>query len=246
MSDLERRLRDAMISAAEPPPAGLMEGVRRRHQRHLRRAAVGCVAAAAAIALAIVPVAHALRAGLPSGPATSGRPGPAPASGAGPTAAPGTVLAGCDNANVGQAASGNLPPNWRGRAAKASPLSFLNLGGHSNISGNRLTLYVTTVVITGLRPGTTVVVRVPPADRQYLRFLYGPGDSLNAGTAYTMGSGESGVTFVMCPLDGSPASSEPITDYYGGLLIEGARCVPVDVSPPGRARPTTISLGACH
>ena len=123
MSDLlERRLRDAMIWAAEPPPPGLIEGVRRRRQRHLRRATVSCVAVAAAIALAIVPVAHALRAGLPE------RPGHvrqararALALGAGPTAAPGTVLAGCDNANVGQAASGSLPPNWRGRAAQGQP-----------------------------------------------------------------------------------------------------------------------------
>jgi hypothetical protein len=234
-----------MNSAAEPPPAGLIAGVRRRHRRHLRRAAAGCVAAAAAIALSIAPVAHALQAGQPSGPATSGSAGPAPAA-AVPAAAPGTVLAGCDHANVGQAASGNLPPSWRGRAGNAGPLSFLNLGGHSNISGNKLTLYVSTVVLTGLRPGATVVVRVPAADRQYLRFLYGPGDSLNSGTVYTMGSGEPGVTFVMCPPDGSPASSEPITDYYGGLLIEGARCVPVDVSPPGRARPAEIRLGACH
>jgi len=257
MSDLERRLRHAMMAAVEQPPPGLMEGVRLRHRRHLRRAAAGCVAAVAAIALAITPVAHALRgASQPSGPAISGNPGPAPA-GAAPAAAPGTVLAGCSSANVGLVASGNLPPDWQQRAGKAGPLWFLDVGGHSDISGHsnisgngnaggKPVLYVTAVVITGVTPGSTVVVRVASAARPYLRFLYGPGDSLNAGTTYTMGSGESGVTFVMCPLDGSPASSEPITDYYGGLLVEGTRCVPVDVLPSGQAHPIRISLGACH
>lgn len=254
MTDFDDQMRAAMASADGPPPTGLMDGIRRRHRRHVRRAGVACLAVLAAIVIGIPPVTHALQLGSGQsrgGPASagqsagSGSPGSAQASGAAPAAAPGTVLDGCNRANVGQVASSNLPRNWRGAGKVAGPLRFLETGGSGN-AGGTLVLYVTAVVFTGVKPGFTVVVRVAPAGRKYLRFLYGPADSLNAGTTYTMTSGESGVTFVMCPLGGNPASAEPVTDYYGGWLVDGARCVPVDVSPPGRANPIRINLGVCH
>jgi hypothetical protein len=111
-------------------------------------------------------------------------------------------------------------------------------------------LYVVITVITGVRPGSAVVVRVAPAGRADLRFLFGPNDSLNPGTAYTMRSGEAGVTFAACPPGsgagaGAGAGSARYTDYYGGILVRGQRCVPVEVWPPGAARPITVRLGAC-
>jgi len=48
MSDLERRLRAAMIAAAEQPPAGLMQAIRRRHRRHIRRGGTAIATAATA------------------------------------------------------------------------------------------------------------------------------------------------------------------------------------------------------
>lgn len=254
MTDFDDQLRAAMASADEPPPAGLIDGIRRRHRPHISRASVACLAVLAAIVIGIPPVTHGLQsvsrqssrdsasAGQSAG---SSSPGPMQASGAAPAAAPGTVLAGCDRANVGQAASSNLPRYWRRAGTAAGPFRFLEPGGSGSV-GRKLVLHVTAVVITGVKPGSAVVVRVAPAGRQYLRFLYGPADSLDAGTTYTMASEESGVTFVMCPLDGNLASAEPITDYYGGWLVDGARCVPVDVFLPGRANPIRISLGACH
>ncbi len=252
MSDFERKVRDAIISAAEGPPPGLIEAVRRRHRRHVRRAVAGYVGAVAAIAIAIVPVLDSLHGGQRS--PSLARPGRSVSSAAptsGPSAAPGTVLAGCDKANVGQVASSNLAPDWRGAATKAGPLSFVDVGGHSTISGSKNTgqkavLYAMAAVITGVTPGATVVVRVAQAGQGHLRFLYGPADSLNAGTVYTMASGESGVTFVMCPQGGVASAAQPITDYYGGVLVDGARCVPVDVWPPQETKAIRINLGACH
>ncbi len=253
MSDFDDQLRAAMAAADGPPPVGLIDGIRRRHRRHARRTGLASVAIVAAIVAGIPPVAHVLWSGpgqssggsgaaaLPSRPGTST-----------PTAAAGTVLAGCDGANVGQVASGGLSRDWRNGAVEAGPVWFVNVGGHSKLNGRltgggngKPTLYVTAVVITGVPANSRIVVRVGQADRKYLRFLYGPADSLNAGIEYTMASGESGVTFLMCPLDGGPASAEPITDYYGGLLLDGTHCVPVEVWTPGRARPITINLGAC-
>ena len=101
------------------------------------------------------------------------------------------------------------------------------------------------VVITGVRPGSASVVRVAPAGRADLRFLFGPNDSLNPGTRYTMRSGEAGVTFFACQPGSGAGGTVPYTDYYGGMLVAGQRCVPVEVWPPGAARPVTVRLGAC-
>jgi hypothetical protein len=237
MTDLERRLRTALHAAAEQPPAGLMDAVLRRHRRHRVRVGASLVAVLAAAALAVPPVAGALRGGgqgnvlAPAGHGVR-QPGQSPRH---VVAAPGTVLEGCN----GSADAGNIGPVGRPGAA-GLPLRFLD-GGHSS---GRLRLYVAIAVLKDLRPGSVVIVRVPAPYRHDLRFLYGPGDSLNPGTRYTIRSGEAGVTFVACPA-GALQTSPRITNYYGGYLVRGARCVPVQVWAPGREHPATVRLGAC-
>jgi hypothetical protein len=234
MNDFERRLRDALRAASEQPPPGLMDAVMRRHKRHQFRLGASLVAVAAAVAVAVSPVTNALRSGSPGGPAGPRRPASSRVHPGRSLAAAGTVLSGCAAAN-----SGSVGADWRSRpgTAHAGPLWFLD-GGHSK---GRLRLYVAVVVLQGqLKPGSVVVVKVAPAGQRYLRFLYGPADSLSSAATYTMRSGESGVTFQAC------APMPPgITDYYGGFLIDGARCVPAQVWLPGRARPALIRLGAC-
>jgi hypothetical protein len=237
MGDLERRLRDALHSATEQPPSGLMEAVRRRHRRYQIRTGAGAAAVIAAIAIATPPIAVALHSG-----STGGRHGiePRAAQTSGPparsrvTAAPGTVLVGCrDLPNAGSIGHRNL------NGSRRMPLTFLP-GGHSS---GRIRLYVAIAVLKGVRPGFAVVLRVPPAYRGDLRFLYA--DSLAPGTKYTMHSGEAGVTFAACR-PGQETDPDPgVTDYYGGYLVLGARCVPVDVWAPGRPHPAVIRLGAC-
>ncbi|HUZ52061.1 MAG TPA: hypothetical protein VMU94_05985 [Streptosporangiaceae bacterium] len=181
-----------------------------------------------------------IRSATPSRPATPTRSasqsqGPGPQRR--PVAAAGTVLSGCGGANLGA-----LGRNWQALPyVKAGPLWFL-ADGHSS---GPVRLYVAVAVLDGLRPGSVVVARVAPAGRPYLRFLYGPSDSLNPGTRYTARSGEPGVTFVACPQSQQIVPSPRITDYYGGYLVKGARCVPVRVWVPGRAGPILIHLGSC-
>lgn len=239
MSDLERRLRDALHGASEQPPSGLMDAVRRRHRRFQIRAGVSAAAVIAAVAIASPAVAGAL---------SHHHAGPIPAAGRAshptahsshphPSAAPGTVLVGCgDLPNSGNIGSKAVP----GRSDGALPLSFLP-GGHSS---GRLRLYVAIAVLKGLHPGTQVVVRVPSAYRSDLRFLYA--DSLMPGTKYTMRSGEAGVTFVACSTSQETVPVPGVTDYYGAYLVRGARCVPVKVWTPGRTNPAVIRLGACQ
>jgi hypothetical protein len=240
MTDLERRLRAALHAAVEEPPPGLMEAVLRRHRRHRVRLGASLVAVLTAAAVAAPPVAGALRGGGVHGPAMTPAghhlraPGPAHRH---VTAAAGTVLDGCH----GSPNAGNIGRVGRLPGPAALPLHFLD-GGHSS---GPLRLYVAIAVLTELRPGSVAIVRVPAAYRRDLRFLYGPGDSLNPGTRYTMRSGEAGVTFEACRAAQQIVRSGTITDYYGGYLVRGARCVPVRVWVPGREHPVTIKLGAC-
>ena len=242
MTDLERELRAALRAATEPAPSGLLEAVMRRHRRHRIRMGASVLAVLAAAALAVPPVTSALRSEGTSGggrPAVSpgGRLSPGTAHHRRPVAAAGTVLSGCGGANLGA-----LGRHWQAEpSVKAGRLWFLD-GGHSS---GRVRLYVAIAVLDGFRPGSVVVVKAAPAARPYLRFLYGPSDSLSAGTRYTARSGEAGVTFVACSPSQQIVRSPRITDYYGGYLVRGARCVPALVWLPGRADPETIRLGAC-
>jgi hypothetical protein len=242
MSDLERRLRDAMKGAAEQPPSGLMEAVRRRHRRYQIRTGAGAAAVIAAVAIAAPPVAGALRSGDSGGHGhgpvaghTSHTIAPSPRPHA--SAAPGTALVGCGSGpNAGQL---SRLAHYRA-SGQPLPLRFLD-GGHSS---GRIRLYVAIAVLKGLRPGMAVVVTVPRADRGDLRFLYA--DSLTPGTRYTMHSGEAGVTFVACSPSQETFPSPGMTDYYGAYIVRGTRCVPVNVRIPAWRKAGVIRLGACQ
>lgn len=242
MSDFERRLRAALHGAAEPAPPGLLAAVMRRHRRHKLRVFAGALAVAAAVALAIPPVSAALR-----GPGRGAGPAPAtsPSRASRPAAAAGTVLAGCDWANIGE-----IGRHWRAGATQAAgPLWFID-GGHTP-GPSRTTpvrLYVAIAVLDGLTPGSAVVLKVAPGWRHDLRFLYGTGDEMTPHTQHLTrlaGHGELGVTFMACSPAQQIVPSRHYTDYYGGYLVRGSRCVPVHAWLPGRARPVTIRLGAC-
>src|SRR5690242_17457200 len=118
MDEVERRLRQAMREAMERPPAGLMDAIRRRHQRHLRRVVVGCAGLTATIALAIPAVVHGLQHDplRPSGPPGTHIVTPSPS----PSPAPGTALLTCDSQSSGQ-----LSADWRSGSLQVGPLWFV-------------------------------------------------------------------------------------------------------------------------
>lgn len=251
MTDIESRLRAAMLSLADQPPAGLLEGIQRRHRRYRGRQAAGCAAAVLALAVGTQPVAHALQGPVHRGQTPASQVTPRPSLSISvrllppiqaPTTSPldGRPASGCASANVG-----SIGADWRigARRLAGSTLWFIGAGsGHA--SG--LTLYPGVMVINGAKPGATVIVKVTPAGRGLLRFLYGPHDSVNADTSYTMHSGENSVTFVSCP-PGSGDAPEPknATVYYGALLVKDGHCVPIDVWLPGRKSPVSTSFGDC-
>ena len=267
MSDLERRLRATMSATASSAPAGLMEGIRRRHRRHLIRVVAGFAAVVAAVALAAPPAAHALRS------ATSG---PGPAVGSQVTASPCPSLfqvsSGCSR-HVGPSASASPQacPVFCGppaSSAKAAPGTILRNcqsgnGGNQEIQGYRS---------RSVRAGPVWFVWARTANRHWI-----PGKPLGSGqlqagagavavqagaTAvvrvaaatrsrfqflrtftptdrYRMHGGPDGITFAACPA----SYLGPVTVFWVGYLDNGLSCVPLEVTVPGR-RPIRVGLSA--
>jgi hypothetical protein len=236
MSDLERRLRAAMIAASEQPPANLMQEIRRRHRRHVRRVSLACVAVAASIAITAPPVAHALRAGHPTG----GRPvGPAstgPVSGSStPPAAPAD---GC------QPFVGALAPNWRDSSIQAGPVWFaydrsrgyVHLGSSpgDHQGGGQLEVGV---MIVEVDFGSRVVLTVDPRARSYFRFLNG---FTNGSGPYQLSAGLTSLTLVSCPPGTPPGDNGRVSDYYLGFIIKMGSDALVDVQTSASARPIPV------
>lgn len=243
MTDIERRLRAAMMAAADQPPAALLQGIRHRHRRHLRRVGAACVAVAAAIAVATPPIAHALVAVAPAGrPAASsaGQPAPAPTA-----AAPGTVLRTCASNN-----NGTINNNWRAQSVHAGPMWFIGARQGSwrssqKFPGGRLGLVI---VLVAVKQGTTAVLTASPTAASHLRFLPSLG-SISYNKRYTLQQGTAGATLVACPADprvtGVPAGYLPgLTLFFIGYVTDLPRCLPFEVRTPAAPRAVRVTVSA--
>jgi hypothetical protein len=254
MTDFERWLRTAMAAAAEPPPAGLLEGIRRRHRRHVRRVGAACVVAVAAVGIA-APLAT--RVILP-GQARTGRAAPAatgpaitisPAAPAGaPTAGPGTALRNCQNNN-----NGTLGSNWKSQSVQAGPVWFIyarprsSLPASHRLAAGKLTASAMVIAISN---GRTAVVTAAPSARGGFRFLASfHGD----GSPYTLAEGSPRLALAGCPVGpagtGIPESYAPgLTQFWQGYVSDLRGCIPLEVrtapgSPPIRV--TVVAGGGC-
>lgn len=246
MDEIERRLRAAMTGAAEPAPSGLLAGIYQRHRRHRRRAAAGCVAFAAALAVAVAPIGHALRHAAPSGvpsPGSFTRPRGAAPAGAAPAAMPGTMLLTCNDANWGQ-----LQPNWRAVSLKAGPIWFFGArgkDGYVHLSNVRLPGRPSHryrglrgyVMIVEVADGATAAMEPVAAARSYFRFYSG----FNGPAPYDLPAGDTGFTFSACPR-AEPGPNGPVTDFYLGYAIRAGQTARVDIWTRLTARPIQVTF----
>jgi hypothetical protein len=260
-----------MTARSEPPPPGLLAAIRHRHARYVRRVGAGGVAAVAAIALAVTPVAHALRAGSGSvapgpGSARSGsgparlRPSaassvPAPR----PTAMPGTVLRDCQDEN-----NGELGANWRAHSLHVGPvwLVYGRLkaawpssrrvpdGSMPHLKDGKLA--PAAGVVIAIPNGTTAEVSATPAARHHFRFLSAlTGDP----GRYSLRDGSPGLTIAGCPASpvgtGIPESYAPgLTMFWVIYITDLRHCMPLEVRqlPAGKLLRVTVSTagGTCR
>jgi len=261
MTDFERRLRAAMAAAAEPPPAGLLDGIRRRHRRHVRRVVTACVLAVAAAGIAVPLATRAILAGpagLGSGPAAPGatRPGPSSVPAPAPTAVPGTVLRDCQNAD-----NGTLSPDWKAHSIQAGPVWFIfardsrSWPQSRRLAGGRVT---DSAFVIAVANGRTAIVRDAPAAGGRFRFIATMSGSSAGGAFPPAGrpggasapqAGAPGLTLAGCPVvpvgTGIPASYAPgLTMFWQGYVNEAGSCVPLEVRVPPARQPIRVALGA--
>ena len=265
MADLEGRLRAAMSAVAgDPPPPGLLEGIRRRHRRHLIRVGAGCVAVVATLALAAPPLTHALRDGMNgAAPTVSGRASARPCPSmpnsfgcshyVGPTvgaSAPQVcpVFCGPPGAQV-KAAPGTILRNcqsenggvqeiagYRAQSVRAGPVWFVwaRKQGYWAASGKLGHGEVSAVGIPVALRAGATAV-VRVAPAAQARFRFLR--TFNRANRYSPRAGASGVTFAACPA----SFLGPVTVFWIGYLNSGLSCVPFQVSVPGQ-RPARVSL----
>jgi len=233
MSDLERRLRAAMLAATERPPANLLQEVRRRHRRHVRRVSAACAAVVAALAIAVPPVAHALRTGPrpqihPAGPATT------------PTA-PANPAGNC------QPDAGALTTTWRDGSLQAGPIwfAYARIQGYVHLSGasdgprsaHRGTGQLAVgVMIVEVGYGSRAVLTVAPSVRMYFRFL----DGFAKGGPYSLADGVDSLTLAGCPPGTPSGDNGRVSDYYLGFVIRIGSDAPADVSTSASTRPIQV------
>ena len=264
MNDFERRLRAALSATASPPPAGLMEGIRRRHRRHLLRVVAGFAAVIAALALAAPPAAHALRS------AVNG-PGPAIGGQVSPSRCPSTgqPSLGCSrHAGPGASASPQVCPVFCGppaSSAKAAPGTMLRNcqegnGGNQEIPGYRPRsvragpvwfvwartrnrhLARSQALGDGQWQGWAGAVAVRAGATVVVRVAPGARSrfqflrTFNRTGRYRLPAGPDGITFSACPA----SYMGPVTVFWVGYVNGGLSCVPLEVSVPGRR---TIRVG---
>jgi len=244
MGDLENRLRHAMIAAAERPPAGLLDGVRRRHRRRIRRITAVGIAAVAAVAIA-APVAARQ---IPGGARTAGPSAGSAAPARTPAAAPGTVLRDCPSSE-----GGTMGSAWQAHSVQAGPVWFiyaLPVGASpagQRLAGGKLTV---SAMAIGVENGRTAVVTAAPATAGRFRFL----PQFSGGSErYTLADGSPELTLAGCPRDPAsisiPASYAPgLTLFWEGFVTDLRGCIPLEVRTPGSppTRATIVAAPGCR
>jgi hypothetical protein len=140
---------------------------------------------------------------------------------------------------------------WQAHSVIAGPLAFYYadqfaeqpdsvfapLGGQdASYGGQKLLVLV--------RRGSVVTVVIPESIRSDAALLYNPA-AWNDRNAYRIEDGESAVTFKACKKGetapaGGPAKA--MTQFNGGFVVAGARCVPLEVHVRGEERSIPVAL----
>jgi len=141
-------------------------------------------------------------------------------------------------------------PTWKKHSIIAGPLVFYYADqfAHQAPSPGRNGYYPGQKLLILVRRDAVATVVVPEPERGYVSLLYNPA-AWNDRNAYTIEDGETAVRFKACKKgETAPggASLTAMTQFNGGFVVSGIRCVPLEVLTAGRASaiPVTLSFGA--
>ena len=166
--------------------------------------------------------------GTPS-PSASVRATRPPTTESPPAEIPSPFVRTCESAVYGQ-----LAPNWMTRSVVVGPLAFAGLKNAARERARdfqrRPGGYDAVKELVVIRTGSTATVSIPRFEWKYVAFLYDPAASPsgNRGRWWLISDGERAVTFRACRQGESPYGSGP-TQYNGGFIVDGPRCVALDV-----------------
>jgi hypothetical protein len=204
-----------------------------------RRRWPSALAAALAVALAActneAPAGRA--AAITSAPAAATTAAPAPPG------SPGAFVRTCQDSVYG-----DLGDGWRPRSVVVGPLALVALRDAATQPavdfrprGGR---YQGLKVLVVVEAGATVTLVVPPAERRHLALLYDPA-AWREDNRYRIADGDTAATFRSCPPGQAPVGDGD-TQFNGGFLVAGPRCVTLEVSTPAWKAPrrVTVSFGA--
>jgi hypothetical protein len=143
---------------------------------------------------------------------------------------------------------------WQKHSANAGPVSFYYADQYAQtassefdpVSGSK-GYYPGLKLLVLVRPGAVATVVLPKSERRYTALIYNP-DDWNDRNAYRLEDGESAVTFRACKKGETPSDAGPVnamTQFNGGFVVAGARCVPIEVFVQGQKRSIrrTLSFG---
>lgn len=157
-------------------------------------------------------------------------------SGSGTTAVAHPVVRTCNDGPNGDVG------DWRRSSLVVGPIGFINLRladtrPAPTQPGGRAAFYLTVAMV---KPGSAVKVRVAASAATYASLLF---DRMALGsTDYSRGVavGVQEVTFIAC------GSGSAWTQFLGGFLVDGKRCVPLEVRslPNSAPKRVVVSFGA--
>ena len=138
----------------------------------------------------------------------------------------------------GSHVSGVLEDGWRENSVVVGPFAFASLQQLADLRNasefdRHDGGFPSHKILVVLRPGAVVTVVVPEHERNNLGLLYDPqdwGDNL-----YEISDGDAATTFVAC-------SSAVDTQFNGGLVAAGPRCVELDLLVGDMTQPERISV----
>jgi hypothetical protein len=132
-------------------------------------------------------------------------------------------------------------PAWRKHSVFAGPLVFYSADQYAEqpaslfapVDGNDR--YVGQKLLVLIRRDAVATVVVPESERSRAALLYNPA-AWNDANAYRIEDGESAVTFKACKKGQTARVGGPLTamtQFNGGFVVAGVRCVPLDVRVRG-------------
>ena len=198
------------------------------------------VAAAAALIASITAAVIASGGRTRRAPPSPGRSIAAAVPSRSPTAATGTLLRSCDDANWGQ-----LEPNWQQVSFKAGPLWFVSdrhdgyvhHGNFRQLARRRYDGIRYGVMIVEVANGVTATMKPTPEAHSNFRFV----DGFNGPSPNNLPAGDTGFTLSSCPR-GQAGPNGHVTDFYLGFVFNAARPAMVDIWTRASARPIRVTF----